>query len=186
MPERVQSLEDALDRVFLILESSYLSGEYEDEPAFFLLFKDGALFAREDGEPRLLCPWQSNGEKALYVTATRLMAEEYEADMFIFVSEAWSSRTAGENLSGEKDSRGIPIPLVMPSDASDRIEVLILFAGQREGERICHVYEMCRAEDGTLTSFKLNQKFGQDESSKAHSRHDIWNDDNLMDEIRNP
>jgi hypothetical protein len=184
MPERVQSLEEALEKVYMVLEKSYLSGEYDDEPAYYLMFREGTLLANSEREPRLLCPWRSNEEKRAYVTAARLMAEEHEVDMFVFVSEAWASKMSLKNAeSMPKDDRGYPIPRVMPSQAPDRVEILSMYAGDKDGRRLFRSYEMLRDEAGTLTGFKSFMDSGADESTEVHSIHDFWDDRNLLESI---
>ncbi len=184
MVDLCRDLKDAVDRAVSVIRDKYLEGKWIEEPPAYLLFKEGKLMAGPSGDPRLFVKWNSNEEKAVYVTAMRMFADDHECDSFIFISEGWTSASANEKMQRamkegrqELDRRGYVVPETMPSESPDRVEVLSLFAKNKEGEVIARFYELKRDENNVVTSF---DDFHSMDEGTGTSRFDIYDDVNLL------
>ena len=95
-----------------------------------------------DGIQRVvLTPWQSQRDKEAAVAFIQALLAAYDGHAWMFASEAWAA-----DESPDPDVRQL-----LAGERSDRREVLVLHAGQRDGRRLGTTTEMIRCAAGKLT-----------------------------------
>jgi|SRR5579872_3218009 len=109
-------------------------------------------FVPGEGRMNVICtPFGDVSEKQNAEAFVRSKLEEWGSDWYVFLSEAWAvSRPVGSNPSN-----------VIPSEADDRIEVLMIHGVHRDGTRFHWSYKIIRSGEKPTLSEREDHSKGE-------------------------
>lgn len=170
-PVPVFDLMEIIEKVAAVQKSHYHDNPTLEQPRFFVFFREGQLMRmNRSGAPEILV--ESDEPFPLTeIARISFMSDYVGADRFVMVSEAWLSYQKMPKGTSAEEAMSITQDIV-PSEDPNRVEVLMLYGGDREGRRVTLTLEFLRNEDGTFREFR---EFGRVDGGDMKTRWDLWN-----------
>lgn len=104
----------------------------------------------ESGEPVPVLVGPLMARKDFAAMAMRKLMRELGVTHYVFASEAWSRSIDPKDA----DETGMPNDGLMPREAPDRLEVLLLTGSDLRGQSVTQVFEMARDGLGRVREFR--------------------------------